>query len=209
MKQIDEAASKGMAQVYIAHRLTVDLMTENKPALIIVDMINDYVHPDGELYGETLHDVVPTIDRLITVFHDLNLPVVYANTSVVSDEQPMVKKWGVHAERGTWGAKVVEEIAPSESDYVVRKPMYDGFYDTELDHILRSLDVTEVVLTGVDSHVCVLQTGIGAANRNYDVTVAEDGMSTKEQHKHEFAINYTESHLGRVMDHQDLVSYLK
>lgn len=167
------------------------------------------MHPNGELYGDVLHDIVPNVERLLTSFRDNNLPVVFANTSVVSDEQPMAEKWGQHATRGTWGEQVIDDIAPQESDYVVRKPMYDAFHDTELDHLLRSFEATEVILTGVDSHVCVLQTGIGAINRGYDVTVVEDGMTTKEQHKHEFAVEYTKSHLGDIESTTDVVARIE
>lgn len=185
------------------------VMTEQEPALVIVDMINDYMNPEGELYGEILHDIVPNVETLAESFRDADLPVVFANTSTVTDDQPMVEKWGRHAIRGTWGERVIDSLMPQESDYIVRKPMYDAFHDTELDHLLRSLDTTEVVLTGVDSHVCVLQTGIGAFNRGYDVTVVEDGMSTKEQHKHQFMIEYTESHLGEIQSAADVVARIE
>lgn len=167
------------------------------------------MHPDGELYGEVLHDIVPNVEELLTLFRDRDLPVIFANTSIVSDEQQMVKKWGRHAERGTWGERVIDDIAPIESDYVVRKPMYDAFHDTELDNLLRSMSVSEVLLTGVDSHVCVLQTGVGAFNLGYDVTVVEDGITTKEQYKHEFAIEYTESHLGQIKSTTEVVATIE
>ena len=185
------------------------IVTEQKPALVVVDMINDYMDPDGELYGEFLHDIIPNVEQLLTAFRAENLPIVFANTSTVTDEQPMVEKWGRHAERGTWGERVIDDISPQESDYVVRKPMYDAFHDTELDHLLRSVGATKTVVTGVDSHVCVLQTGIGACNRGYDVTVVEDGMTTKEQYKHEFAIEYTKSHLGQVESTDHVVELIE
>ena len=184
-------------------------MTERKPALMIVDMINDYMDPEGDLYGELLHDIVPNVEQLATTFRNTDLPVIFANTSIVTDDQPMVEQWGQHAVRGTWGERVIDPLTPQESDYVVRKPMYDAFYDTELDHLLRSLNATEVIITGVDSHVCILQTSIGAFNRGYDVTIVKNGISTKEQHKHQFAIEYTESHLGEVRSSADIVARIE
>lgn len=79
---------------------------------------------------------------------------------------------------GSEAAKLVPELGPGESDYVV--PRHHGvslFHDSELDSILRSLGVKTIVLTGVSLNIALLGTTIEAVNRGYQVVVPEDGVT--------------------------------
>lgn len=78
---------------------------------------------------------------------------------------------------GTEAARVIEEFGPGELDYEV--PRYHGvslFHDTELDSILRSLEVRTLVLLGVSLNIAILGTTIEAVNRGYFVVVPKDGV---------------------------------
>ena len=61
---------------------------------------------------------------------------------------------------------------------MIRKRWYDGFAGTELDGTLRARGVTSVVITGTMTDICVLSTVVGAFNREYRITVLEDGVAT-------------------------------
>ena len=79
---------------------------------------------------------------------------------------------------GSDAAKLVPELGPADTDYLV--PRYHGvslFHDSELDSILRSLGVKTVVLTGVSLNIALLGTTIEAVNRGYQVVVPEDGVT--------------------------------
>jgi len=73
---------------------------------------------------------------------------------------------------------VVPELAPQPGELVVRKRYYDGFNGTALDQALRARGVTHLVLTGTMTDICVLATVIGGMNREYRMTVVEDGTAT-------------------------------
>ncbi len=78
---------------------------------------------------------------------------------------------------GSDAARVIEEFGPAELDYEV--PRYHGvslFHDTELDSILRSLEVRTVVLLGASLNVAIIGTCIEAVNRGYQVVVPRDGV---------------------------------
>ena len=75
-------------------------------------------------------------------------------------------------------ARLVPELGPAETDYVV--PRYHGvslFHDSELDSILRSLGVRTVVLLGVSLNIALVGTTIEAVNRGYQVVLPEDGVT--------------------------------
>ncbi len=146
-----------------------------KKALIIVDMLNDFVRPNGKLYVPKAEEIIPNIKALKQAFKERNLPVIYTNDSHLPGVDAELKLWGEHAVRGTPGAQVVDELKPEEGDFVVTKRRYSAFFGTDLDILLRELGVDEVVLTGVATNVCVLHTAADAFFRGYKVTVVSDG----------------------------------
>ncbi|CAM5236103.1 Cysteine hydrolase OS=Streptomyces tendae OX=1932 GN=GUR47_36690 PE=4 SV=1 [Streptomyces tendae] len=79
---------------------------------------------------------------------------------------------------GTEGWRVVPELAPREGEPVVDKATPDSFLDTDLDAILRARGVTEVVVTGFATEVCVDTTARQALSRGYDLVVVADGHTT-------------------------------
>jgi len=72
----------------------------------------------------------------------------------------------------------VADLAPDPGQLVVRKHWYDGIAGTPLDGALRARGVTSLVVTGTMTDICVLATVVGAFNREYRITVVEDGVST-------------------------------
>jgi nicotinamidase-related amidase len=85
--------------------------------------------------------------------------------------------WGEHTRVGTWGWEIVDELAPREGELVVRKPRYDAFYASPLDHQLRVWGIDTVVVCGTVANICVQHTAASAALRWYDVVVPRDAVS--------------------------------
>jgi nicotinamidase-related amidase len=71
-------------------------------------------------------------------------------------------------------------IAPEPSDLVVQKTMYDGFFETTLDTVLRNLDAKYLVCVGFSAEICLLNTLISAMYRNYRVFVLRDCVLASE-----------------------------
>jgi len=71
-------------------------------------------------------------------------------------------------------------IAPEEGEYVIKKQVYSGFFETHLDSLLRSLNARNLVTVGFDSRICLGTTVIDAMYRNYRVIVLRDCISTGE-----------------------------
>ncbi|MFE8915720.1 cysteine hydrolase family protein [Streptomyces globisporus] len=81
-------------------------------------------------------------------------------------------------EPGTDGWRIVPELAPGAGDTVVPKAAPDSFLGTELDAVLRARGVTEVVVTGFATEICVESTARQALSRGYDVVLVADGHTT-------------------------------
>jgi len=79
---------------------------------------------------------------------------------------------------GDASAGTIDALAPRPDELVIRKRWYDGFAGTELDGALRARGITSLVLTGTMTDICVLSTVVGAFNREYRISVVEDGVAT-------------------------------
>ncbi|WP_122617643.1 cysteine hydrolase family protein [Streptomyces sp. Tu 4128] len=79
---------------------------------------------------------------------------------------------------GTEGWQVVPELAPRAGEPVVDKTTPDSFLDTGLDALLKDLAVTEVIVTGFATEICVDTTARQALSRGYDLVVVADGHTT-------------------------------
>jgi nicotinamidase-related amidase len=159
--------------------LTVESHVDVVPAtaaLLIVDMQNDFVDPKGSLSVASAAATVPAIARLRDLAHAHGMLVVYTQDWHGKDD-PEFAIWGRHAVGGTWGAEIVPALAPGSRDLVVRKPRYDGFYGTALEHELRWRSIGTLIVTGTVSNICVLHTAASAALRWFRVIVPVDAVS--------------------------------
>ncbi len=151
-------------------------------ALIIVDMVNDYVAgaPGCEALANEAQAkaIIPAIRRLIDHARaDEEWVTVYANTAHRADDRE-IDIWGRHALAGTHGAQVIEALAPvgAEREIVLAKRHYGAFDKTDLDDILFDYDVADVILVGQHTHRGIAHTAYGAFLSGYDLHVPMDAV---------------------------------
>ncbi|WP_117237908.1 nicotinamidase [Thermus sediminis] len=145
-------------------------------ALIVVDMQNDFAHPEGALFVPEAPKTVPAIKGLLERARQAGVRVVFTQDWHREDD-PEFQIWPRHAVAGTWGAEILEELRPRPEELVIQKVRYDTFYGTPLDHYLHLFGVRRVVVVGTVANICVLHTAGSAALRWYGVVLPEDGVS--------------------------------
>lgn len=157
-------------------------------ALIVVDMLNDFVDEKGALYcGQTARDIIPFIKDRIEDYRKAGDLVIYLQDSHAEDDEEF-KRFPKHSVTGTWGHQVVPELGPKPGDVVIQKRRYSGFFETELSDLLKERNVREVEVVGVCTNICVMDTVGGLANRDYSVTVPKAGVADFDPGFHEFAL---------------------
>ncbi|PYM97156.1 MAG: hypothetical protein DME08_11715 [Candidatus Rokuibacteriota bacterium] len=103
-------------------------------------------------------------------------------------------------------ADTIPALAPRPDELVVRKHWYDGFHGTPLDGALRARGVTSLVVTGTLTDICVLASIVGAFNREYRVTVAEDAVATLWPEIQRATLDIIGRAFGRVVSSKDIAS---
>lgn len=179
-----------------------------RSALIVVDMQNDFLHPDGNFGCEAreraelaidmpfLASTIPTTARLLGAFRRARRPVVYITHVLKPDySDAAFPYWRVrlrpaqgnrtHCVEGTWGAEIVDELGPFDGEPVIVKKGFGGFANTPLDTTLRNMGVTTCVVAGVTTCVCVSTTVRGGIEYNYRMVVVGDAVAEVSRDTHQ------------------------
>ena len=165
-----------------------------KCAVLVVDMLNDFV--TGALACERGQAIVPKTAELLEGCRKKGVPVIFCNDAHVKNIDHELKLWGDHAIAGTKGAEVIPELGLCESDYVVPKRRYSGFFHTDLDLLLRELGVDTVIMTGLHAHMCVRHTSADAYQLGYNVVVAKDATDSFTEEDYVYGIKYLKDVYG-------------
>jgi nicotinamidase/pyrazinamidase len=172
-------------------------MAESKQALLVIDMLNDFVLEGAPLEVPDARRAMPVIRAEIEKARREGRLVAYLCDRHRPDDPEFARfGWPPHAVKGTRGAEVVAELAPAGGERVVEKTTYSGFYGTGLDELLRERGIEDLVLTGCVTHICILFTASDAVLRGYGVSVVEKGVAGLESHDHEAALRIMKNVLG-------------
>lgn len=167
-------------------------------ALVVVDMQHDFVSDGGSLQVADAAGTVPVIADLVRRFRAVGARIVFTQDTH-RDGDPEFAIWPPHALEGTHGWELVDELHPLPQDIVLRKPRYDAFYGTPLDHLLRQWGVTTLVICGTVANICVHYTASSAALRWYHVVIPRDAVSALDAFDLAASLRQTTSLLaGRV-----------
>lgn len=160
----------------IPFKATLELPA-NETAIIVVDMQNDFVKPNGTLVVPAASETIGEIQQLLATARANGVPIAYTQDTHYEGDREW-KIWPEHCRAGTWGWQIIDELAPQAGDLVCQKSRYDGFYDTALDHYLtRVWQVNHLVIVGTVASICVLHTAASAGLRWFHVVVPADGVS--------------------------------
>jgi nicotinamidase-related amidase len=168
-----------------------------KKALVVVDMLNDFVRPGAPLEVPETRAILPALRRRIRKARREGELVVYVCDSHRKEDPEFARMgWPPHAVEGTPGAGVVPSLAPEPGDVVVEKKTYSGFHRTALDKVLRRHGVRHLALTGCVTNICILFIAAEAAIRGYDATVDERFVAGLSRKDHAFALDLMEKVFG-------------
>ena len=169
-------------------------MTMKNYAVIVVDMLNDFV--TGPIASPRVHHIIEPIKELCDHARSKGMPVVYANDCHTPEVDKEFRVWGPHAVEGTHGAEVIEELKPQAGDVIIPKKTYSAFFQTPLDLILRELGVDTVVVTGWQADCCCRHTSADAFFRGFDIIFPRETTDTDTEEGYVGALKYVEKIYG-------------
>jgi ureidoacrylate peracid hydrolase len=173
-----------------------------RTAVLVVDMQNDFGSPGGmfERAGIDVGGIAAAAQAtrpVLAAARDAGIPVVYIRMEHEPDLSDVGPADGPHwikhvpmrvgdtvvapdgsesriLVRDTWNTAILDDLAPEAGDPIVSKHRYSGFFETELDGVLRGLGVQQLLVTGCTTSICVESTVRDAMYRDYTCIVLED-----------------------------------
>ncbi len=207
-----------------------------KAAMLVIDMQNDFCHPDGWLASIGV-DVTPAqkpiqpLQATLPALRSASVPILWVNWGNRPDllnisaglrhvynptgagvglTDPLPKNGAPVLTAGSWAAAVVDELEQKPEDIQVDKFRMSGFWDTPLDSILKNLGRTTLFFAGVNADQCVMATLQDANFLGYDCILLEDCTATTSPEYCMLATLYNVNQcFGFVTDSQRLLTALK
>jgi len=194
-------------------------MNVNRTAFILVDCENDFLSPDGKLYGlvkpaARKEDLIANINSVIDAAHSKGMEVVF--TSMVFDPGypgleegafgifDAVKNAGALVS-GTWGTELVDSLHVGESDKVYEKRTMCTFQTTDLEAYLQSKGITTLVFGGLVTNLC-LETSIRSAyDRGFETYALTDCMAALDPVVHEATVSQNFPMFSKPVDHNNFL----
>ncbi len=196
-------------------------------ALVFIDVQNYAAHPDGgefkglspaektkyDYYFERLESVaLPNMRRLQQAARSAGLEVIYAVienlTADGRDRSLDYKISGINVEKGSWDAQVCATITPGDDEIVLRKNSSNVFISTNIDYLLRSLGIKQVILCGVVTDQCVESAVRDACDLGYLVTLVPDASATYTAERQEASVKAIKGYCRQIST-EALVAELK
>lgn len=202
-----------------------DFFAASRSAIVSIDMHEGHLSesPDCPCPAPRARGIVAPIDTFHRLARARGVPVIHVRTvlrkSGVDDVRGKVAAWRLvfpllvgaipnaaeHALEGSRWTTLRTEVA--DQDLLVEtKKRLSAFYPTDLDFLLRNMDVRTVVLDGGFTDCCVLNAAFDASNRDYRVVVLRDLVRGTNAEMEEAALKMVSLHLGLVMDSADLLA---
>jgi len=204
-----------------------DIITYN-PALLVVDVQNGFMSKGGsyDLLGmkvSNYQQIIPKLKELISICKKFNVPIFYTQAVRESSgidlltkthrilpksREERIKKRPICV-RGTWDAKIVDEVKPTNKDHVVIKRRDSAFQDTETEVWLNSLKVNTLIFCGIDTSICVETSLRDGFNKGYDVILISDATASANIRHYKTTIEHVKEYYGLVMKVKEIKEVLE
>ncbi len=191
-------------------------MSNNK-ALVIIDYINEIVHPDGKLAGKGYADFIEKkqtsakVSELLTIARSNSWLVCHVRVGFDPEytchpsSSPLfgpAKKFRALNQSG-WGCEFIEYAQPATNEFVVHKRRVSAFYKTDLEVCLRANHISEVYLAGCATDLAVQSAARDCHDRDFQTLVVIDACAAAHEEDHQTSIPVLEK-IAQVVKVSDL-----
>ena len=183
-----------------------------RPALVLVDVINGFTDPDCPL-GSEADAVVSACERLLQAFREAGLPVFFTTVVYHDPDQARVFRARLPAlevlEPGSHWVQVDPRLAPLENEILVEKQWASGFFKTPLHEHLTASGADSLVVTGLTTSGCVRATAVDGLQYDYPVTVPREAVGDRNARAHEANLFDLDAKYADVVPVEAVLRHLK
>jgi nicotinamidase-related amidase len=196
------------------------------PALVVVDMQNDFVRVGAPLEVPTARETIPMHQQLLAACREMAIPIIYTRF-IAGPKWTLVWEWSpMHAppvcccwpgfqrqyadtDQPLDCADIIDELAPRPGDQIVDKFGYDAFHHTNLADLLLAHHVKTVLIAGTVTQICVEETARGSFAQGYPTTIVADAVSSYLPDLHDATLKNFALKFGWVTSAADVIAELR
>lgn len=183
----------------------------NISALLVIDMQDYFCNPTSHAYFKDSTNIISNIYQIISVYRQKHHPVIFTRYALLRDEIPgaMGRWWKDILYDDNEMSNIITPLYPLGNEIVIRKTQYSAFYETNLDQILKKLRVTNIIITGVLTHLCCETTARDAFMRNYDVFFIADATASDKKNLHNASLRTLSDGFATLVTTKEVISWMK
>lgn len=157
--------------------------------------------------------VLPNVRKLQDYFRAHELEIVHTHIQSLTedgrDRSPEHKRLGLHAPPGSKLAEFLDEVKPHKNEVVLDKTASGAFVSTNLEYVLRNMQIAELFVVGVYTNECVSSAVRSAADLGFDVRLISDGTAAITEELHEATLLTSKGRYARVMTTDEAIAHLE
>jgi bifunctional isochorismate lyase/aryl carrier protein len=177
-ENIEQEARELLQEVQLRNRNRAQTFNPTSSALLILDMQSYFLEPTSHAFLPSAPAIVPRLKALAEAYFANNLNVIFTqHLNTIQDAGSMDAWWRDLITIENPLSAIIPEFDYSHR-FILRKNQYDAFYGTSLEDILRKKKVSQVVISGVMTHLCCETTARSAFVRGFEVFFLVDGTAT-------------------------------
>ncbi len=200
-----------------------------RTAVVVVDMQNAFASKGGmlDLWGfdiSGIPQVVKAIQSIVSAARTKGSKVIYIAHRISPDlrEVGSISPFFCHDKaieayrekpamrdamilRGSWGAEIIDELKPKETEILIEKRRFSAFVGTDLDMTLRTYDIRYLIFVGVATNICVESTLRDAFHREYFPILVSDAAAAFPPSRHQSTIDNVKQVFGWVTTSQNII----
>lgn len=189
----------------------------NRPALLILDMQNEFLTDRGQMPVWGGPAVISGVRSLLEEFRKARLPVFFSRHICIEPYRHRgqlavmdnVTQPSEFLAEGSYGSELHDLLPPLKHEQVIKKYSYSAFYDTALDTFLRINEITDVIITGVATNICCEATAHDAFFRGFNVFFSIDGCGGTDENAHLATLKNISLVYGKLVTLKNIVETIK
>ncbi len=187
-----------------AYRVKKALPEPKQTALLVIDLQN--------YFSRIIQPVLENILRVIQSCRQRGIPILFTQHGHIhpeSDGGELIDWWGEVIVRGTEDWRLIREVKVEPGEIILPKKHYSAFLETELNSMLQSKGIKDLIISGVMTNLCCETTARDAFMRNYRVFFLIDGTATGRSDHHLATLKNLGYGFAYLLTCQDLIKALK
>ncbi len=180
---------------------------DKNTALVLIDLQNSVM---AAPIVHSMDDILNNTNKLISVFREKNLPIVFVNVKPGGswlNARKEIEMLAYPDDENLY--KITDKLHMESNDIFITKHTWNAFFETSLNNELKRRNITGIMLAGVATSIGVEGTARAASELGYNVSFASDAMSDRNEDAHKCSLQYIFPRIGEVGSTDDIIAMTK